>query len=331
MPPVGLLARIGHQVRMRKIGLTAAPAQRFGGAQRDRRWRRGNSIREVSVEPLGCGESRQIGFAFVPQRRGTVRFKGASLFRTDPLGLVRSSQRLPLPGRLVVLPRRYPVAPFALPGARRLQRRGVANAGKVGESEDFLGLRDYRPGDSPKQIHWRSWARMGRPIVRENEDEYFTRHALILDTFCTENETDLLDAATSVAASLALTAEDNESLLDLVLVEDRTYRLTAGRGVGDVTSLLEVIANARPAPRSHLPLLAAALRPLADSSSGAIFVLLGWDDERAALVRETALAGVATLAILIRRDGDPAPDLGDTIVPVRSVRTGHLAGDLLQL
>ena len=56
-------------------------------------------------------------------------------------------------------------------------------ASSVGESEEFVSLRDYRRGDPMRHIHWKSWAKTGKPIVKEFQDEFFVRHALILDTF----------------------------------------------------------------------------------------------------------------------------------------------------
>ena len=43
-------------------------------------------------------------------------------------------------------------------------------------------LRDYRPGDPLQRVHWKSFARTGRPVVKEYQDEFFERHALVLDT-----------------------------------------------------------------------------------------------------------------------------------------------------
>ena len=81
-----------------------------------------------------------------------------------------------------------------------------------------MALRDYRPGDPPRHIHWRSWAKMGRPIVKEFEDEFFVRHALILDTFCEAPEADRFEESVSVAASFACSLQTQDSLLDLLFV-----------------------------------------------------------------------------------------------------------------
>jgi len=116
-------------------------------------------------------------------RRGNQHFQGMTVARADPLGLVRGLSRIDSPANLLVLPRRYTLPPIALPGSRRYQPGGVALAASIGNSEEFVSLRDYRAGDPLQRIHWKSYARAGEPVVREYQDEYFERHALILDTF----------------------------------------------------------------------------------------------------------------------------------------------------
>ena len=89
---------------------------------------------------------------------------------------------------------------IALPGAMRYQEGGVALAANVGSSEEFVSLRDYRHGDPLRHIHWRSWAKTGRPIVKEFEDEFFVRHALVLDTFDEEPNSEVLEEYRAAAA-----------------------------------------------------------------------------------------------------------------------------------
>jgi hypothetical protein len=73
----------------------------------------------------------------------------------------------------------------------------------VGDSQEFLQLRDYRPGDPVRRIHWPSTARSGRLVVKETGEEYFARIGLVMDTFTGDDDGAILDAAVSVAASLA--------------------------------------------------------------------------------------------------------------------------------
>ncbi len=164
-------------------------------------------------------------------RRGVLRLDGLILARPDPLGLCRAANRLALPQTVLVLPHRYPLPRIALPGTMKYHEGGVALAANVGQSDEFVSLRDYRRGDPPRHIHWRSWARTGKPVVKEFEDEFFVRHALALDTFTDHPHSELFEEAVSVAASFACTVLTQESLLDLLFVGPESYCLTAGRGL----------------------------------------------------------------------------------------------------
>jgi uncharacterized protein (DUF58 family) len=45
---------------------------------------------------------------------------------------------------------------------------------------DPAGIRDWRPGDSTRQVHWRSTARRGHPVVVEREEERGPRLAVVV-------------------------------------------------------------------------------------------------------------------------------------------------------
>ena len=48
-------------------------------------------------------------------------------------------------------------------------------ASNIGESFEYLGNRDYREGDNPRDMDWRATARAQAPIVREWVEEYMLR------------------------------------------------------------------------------------------------------------------------------------------------------------
>ncbi len=168
----------------------------------------------AELAELPPGASREVRMRCMPLRRGELRFEAVSIGRAEPLGLMRSLRRLQLRESLIVMPRTYPVSPLHLPGSRRLQPGGVAFAGRIGDAEEFMSLRDYRSGDTPRRIHWKAWARTGRLVVKEYQDEFFVRHALLLDTF-PSGDTAPFEAAVSLAASLVMMPRSSESLLDL--------------------------------------------------------------------------------------------------------------------
>src|SRR5262249_53363127 len=201
--------------------------------------------RAADVPAIPAKSEADVALELVPLRRGVLRFNGLALARPDPLGLFRSFSNVALPQDILVLPKRYPVPPFPMPGNLKYQEGGVALASNVGQSEEFVSLRDYRHGDPLRHIHWRSWAKTSKPVVKEFEDEFFVRHALVLDTFTADPNSEVFEEAVSVAASFACSIQTQESLLDLLFVGPQSYRFTAGRGLAHTEQMLEILAAVR--------------------------------------------------------------------------------------
>jgi uncharacterized protein (DUF58 family) len=175
----------------------------------------------------------------------------------------------------------------------------VALASNVGQSEEFVSLRDYRYGDPLRHIHWRSWAKTGKPVVKEFEDEFFVRHALVLDTFIDEPQSELFEEAVSVAASFACTVLTQESLLDLLFVGPQSYCFTAGRGLAQADHMLEILASVQPCLDQSFATLDHLVLNHASSVSGCICVFLEWDSLRQNLVQKLRALGVPVLVLLL--------------------------------
>ncbi|MBI3042359.1 MAG: DUF58 domain-containing protein [Betaproteobacteria bacterium] len=235
-------------------------------------------------------------------RRGTAHSDGLTVACADPLGLAKALARVPRRSNLIVLPRRYTLPPLNLPGSRRYQPGGVALATSVGDSEEFVGLRDYRPGDPLQRIHWKSFARAARPIVKEYQDEYFERHALVLDTFAAGRDERLFEEAVSIAASFAWTIDTRECLLDLMFIGAEAHTYTAGRGQMQAGNLLEVLAGVQPCRDKPFSVLANAVLSRRHALTGCICVLLGWDEARREFVRRLHSHGVASRVIAVCRE-----------------------------
>ncbi|MGH7603973.1 MAG: DUF58 domain-containing protein, partial [Gemmatimonadaceae bacterium] len=195
-------------------------------------------------------------------------------------------------------PRRYRLPRLALPGRRRHQPGGVSLATSVGDSEEFLSLREYRPGDPLQHIHWKSFARTGRPIVKEFQDEFFERHALVLDTGGAHGEDAAFEDAVAIAASFVYTIDTQECLLDLLFVGGELRHLVAGRGQLHAEQMLEALAGVSPSePAAFEPLAHAVLAARAQLSS-CVLVLVAWDAERRRLAETLAASGIEVRCIL---------------------------------
>jgi len=269
--------------------------------------KRGASLSPVEIEALPAGGTLEKKVEIHPLRRGYLYFRQTRIAKTDPLGLFRSVRKHVHHDRLLILPRRYRLPPINLPGRRRYQHGGMNLATSVGDSQEFFSLRDYRPRDPLRAIHWRSYAKKGEPVVKEQQDEYFARHGLVLDTFLENREALLLEEAVSVAASLAVSKRDQDALLDLLFIGNQAFQFTSGRGLAGTENLLEILAcitDCRSAPFHALEQL--VLQHVSESS-GFICIFLDWDSRRRRLVQQLRNLQLPVHIIVIGQGGEITP------------------------
>ena len=283
---------------------------------------------------LNIDEEAEVSVEIHPRRRGILNFDTLAILCPDPTGLFNSVIKIPLPDNIVILPKRYSISDFALPGTLKYQHGGVALASAIGESEEFVALREYRPGDSTRRIHWKSWAKTGTPIVKEYQDEFFTRHALILDTFANGIEDEVFEEAVSVAASFACSVQTQESLLDLLFVGPEAYCFTTGRSLGQSEQMLEILASVKMcADRPFLSLHHHVMSHVSDVS-GCICVFLTWNSDRAELIKLLETLQLPVTALVICRPSEAERfKASDESIPacVRFIETGRLDEQLTSL
>jgi uncharacterized protein (DUF58 family) len=292
----------------------------------------GLALKSGEIPLIHPEESVTVRLQATPGNRGLFQLESTTLAREDPLGLIRSFITIPAPQTVLVLPKRYPLPPdLKIRGNRRYQSGGEGLAGGVGDSEEFVGLRDYRDGDSPRHIHWPSWAKSGRPVVKEYQEEYFTRHGLILDTHG-EVSRDLFEEAVSLAATVSVEKRPNDLLLDILFISRQVFRLTVGRGMGEVSQVLEALASVQPAPKTPFDDLANLVLNQTHTLSGLLLILIHWDESRQGLIRKLQARGVhVSVWLMVESRGDYPelerdPFVGEVLV--RMIEVGAVQLDL---
>jgi uncharacterized protein (DUF58 family) len=298
--------------------------------------RKQGARREPAIRAdLQPNESKNVRLQMLPVRRGRIQLAGISVARSDPLGLCYARKFMHLPQSILVLPKRYVLPPVQLPGGRRHHSGGIALTTSVGESEEFVSLRDYRPGDPLRKFHWKSWARTGKPIVKEYQEEYFVRHVLILDTFIGEPHSEAFEEAVSLAASFACTLQTQESLLDLIFVGLEVYCFTSGRGLGQTDKILEVLADVRPCDDKPFEAMFPTVISRAEFCSGCICIFVTWDEQRRKLVELLRNLGLPVFVLVILEPDDSTiPDPGpmsDVSKNFHVLRAGEIEMGLEQI
>jgi len=140
-------------------------------------------------------------------RRGSYQLGPLLTFSRFPLGLVERSRLFPAPGEILIYPRIGRLNASwrrRWQGATELVARPQAHAGMF--HDEFHRLREFRTGDNPRDIHWRTSARRGELILREYQQNRDFNLAVVLDLWQPANETGreskLIEQALSLVATI---------------------------------------------------------------------------------------------------------------------------------
>ena len=135
--------------------------------------------RKIRLEP---GIAADLRYQVKPKERGAHQFEACYLRLTSPLNLWRRNLRGGPETLIRVFPNFAAVRKYAqLATSHRLAQLGIHRKRRRGEGMEFHQLRDYREGDSLRQIDWKATARMRRLISRDYQDERDQQIVFLLD------------------------------------------------------------------------------------------------------------------------------------------------------
>ncbi len=133
----------------------------------------------AKLKPLGADPVRALWSVRFP-RRGRHELPPLRIRADLPFGLIRAVRAVSPPQEVLVLPA---LGTMSKPLKARLRSWLETHASAQDAGDDELArLRDYRPGDPPKRVQWRSSARAGRLLVAERHALGCRRLHLVLDT-----------------------------------------------------------------------------------------------------------------------------------------------------
>jgi uncharacterized protein (DUF58 family) len=202
---------------------------------------------------LQRGEAMSLDYSLRANARGDFTFDGVQLRLHSPWRLWFQSRVAGEAQRVRVFPNFAPLARFAMFSAEQASRLvGAHVKRRRGEGTDFHQMREYRVGDSLRQIDWKATARARRLISREYQDEKNQQLVLLLDTgrrlLARDGELahfdHVLDAAL-VVSYLALRQGDGVGLL---ASGGDTAWVPPQRGVGAIDNLLRATYALQPKP-----------------------------------------------------------------------------------
>lgn len=134
----------------------------------------------VAADSLPSGGIAHVELVRRALRRGIYTSGRIVVSSGAPFGLTRSTRITEVETPLVVVPRGVELRSFPLLEPSSFPSEVLHERARTGGGQEYLGVREYRPGDPRRAVHWRSSARLGRLVVREFEEESATRVVIVI-------------------------------------------------------------------------------------------------------------------------------------------------------
>lgn len=178
--------------------------------------------------------------SFTPMRRGRYVLRKIRLSTRFPFGLLQKSLIFEHPRPLLVLPHELQLKQGLISSVPTQGEQVLRKSERGGTSNEFWGMREYRPGDPARRISWKHSARRDDLVVVEHAESYALRiWVVIAEPSAIDNEQHTLHAerAITIAASLFEDAGRRSTPVGLwypqrsVRFEPHSGRAQSGRAV----------------------------------------------------------------------------------------------------
>jgi uncharacterized protein (DUF58 family) len=273
-----------------------------------------------------------------PNGRGDFSFDGVQLRLLSPWRLWRQSRVAGVPQRVRVFPNFAPLARFALLSAEQASRMvGAHIKRRRGEGTDFHQMREYRIGDSLRQIDWKATARARKLISREYQDEKNQQLVVVLDTgrrmLARDGELAHFDHALDASLVVSYLALRQGDAVGLFATGGEQRWVAPQRSLGAIDTLLRASYDLQPRPVATDYLAAATELSLRQRRRGLLMLVTNLRDEDSedllAAVRLLQRRHLVVVASLRERAIDEALDADIDGLP-DALRAGAAARYLAQ-
>lgn len=263
---------------------------------------------EQTISRLGPDETIAVTITIKPTRRGYYQIKHPTCQSSFPFNLFRFGTSYNTEENLIVLPAFYGLRMPTRGLSRQVHVGSARPAGRMGCSTEYVGNRPFLPGDSPRRIDARAWARLAVPATREYHDDFDYYAALVLDNHAPDipsrsqtNQIKELEAAISLCASIAFSMS-KDRLIDLLLIGPDLHRFTDYPRTIRLDRIHEILAGVEPAYSNPLMQTERIWTNRFGEISEVVFILLHWNETYRRLLDLARQVGCHTTVLLI---GEP--------------------------
>lgn len=235
-------------------------------------------IRRLIETPLRKGTTMRVHyFGKCEHRRGLYILGPISIDASDVFGFFRRQLILDEFTNLTVYPQAVDLHQVNLLDEGTLAHVGLDTSRRTGVSEEFIGIREYRPGDSQRIVHWKSTARHGKIMVKEFQEELTTFVTFFLDLgrlgLVGIGDQTSVEYGIKACASLAKRAVERGHHVSLFTIGSNVDHIPLGGGTAHLLAILDRLALAKPEGQSAFAIVVGDLANSLTRGSTAVLIM----------------------------------------------------------
>ena len=220
----------------------------------------------------------RLQYQIKPTARGPARFERIQIRVNSLLGLWQKNLLQALSSEIKIYPNFSSVMKYTLLATdQRLNQMGILRKRRRGEGMDFHQLREYRDGDSLRQIDWNATARTRKLISRDYQEERDQQVVFLVDCgrrmLAHDGELSHFDHALNAILLLSHVALRQGDAVGLMTFSGDERWVPPKKSIGSVNAILNSIYDLQPSLKSP-DYINAAMRLMSKQKRRALVVLI---------------------------------------------------------
>jgi len=212
--------------------------------------------KEVLIPYLGSNSLITINYRCLCPKRGRYTIGPFTIYLFDPWGVFFLRKNYEISSELYVYPKIFNIRKFPPLIKGSVPWFGIEINRVSGDEHDFFGVREYKPGDPIKKIHWLSTARKNNLIVKEFQQRAFFNATIVFDLDKDKNfgegKNSVAEYIIKVAASVADYLIQRNVSLEIIAHAGEMIHLPFNKGPDHLEDILRALTVAQAESRIDL-------------------------------------------------------------------------------